>query len=63
MVSKKFVSVFFVDLIFFWFTTATQNNTNLYDAVSIVDIWQPPTPPQDQDNHNLFSGPHIRKRT
>lgn len=65
MVSKKFVAVFFVDLIFLWFASSaatTQNSTDLYDAVSLGDIWQPPTPPQDHDTYYLSPGPHLRKR-
>lgn len=64
MVSTKFVAVFFVDLIFLWFASSaatTQNKTDLYDAVSLGDIWQPPST-QLQDNHVLSSRPHIRKR-
>lgn len=64
MVSKKFVAVFFVDLIFLWLAssaTTTQNNTDLYDAVSLGDIWQPPTPPQDPDTYYLSPGFSLRK--
>ncbi len=63
MVSKRFVIVGLVDLFLLWMTTATHNNTNLYDAVSLGDIWQPtPPPPQDREKYVVSHEPHLRKR-
>jgi hypothetical protein len=65
---KKFVFLLNMVLLVLTTTANDQNKSielglDMYDAVSLADVWQSPPPPAENDKVHLLHHPHLRKQS